>query len=75
MQSNAATAEESAATSEELTGQANILKNLVSKFKLSDMSDIGKDNINTFEDNINSFDNPSVFDNGSLDFEDDDDKY
>lgn len=75
VQSNAATAEESAATSEELTGQANILKNLVSKFKLSDMSDIGKDNINTFEDNINSFDNPSVFDNGSLDFEDDDDKY
>ena len=34
VQTNAATAEESAAASEELSGQANMLKELISKFKL-----------------------------------------
>ena len=36
IQTNSATAEESAAASEELSGQAQILKNLVSKFRLID---------------------------------------
>ena len=36
IQTNSATAEESAAASEELSGQAQILKNLVSKFRLKD---------------------------------------
>ncbi|WP_268058607.1 methyl-accepting chemotaxis protein [Caproiciproducens galactitolivorans] len=36
VQTNSATAEESAAASEELSGQAKVLKELVSKFKLSD---------------------------------------
>lgn len=36
VQTNSATAEESAAASEELTGQAQILKQLVGKFKLRD---------------------------------------
>lgn len=36
VQNNSATAEESAATSEELSGQAQILKELVGKFKLAD---------------------------------------
>lgn len=35
VQTNSATAEQSAAASEELSGQSNILKNLVAKFKLS----------------------------------------
>lgn len=35
VQTNSATAEESAASSEELSGQANILKELVKKFRLS----------------------------------------
>lgn len=35
VQTNSATAEESAAASEELSGQAQILKNLISQFKLS----------------------------------------
>ena len=34
VQTNSATAEESAAASEELSGQASMLKNLVSKFEL-----------------------------------------
>ena len=34
VQNNSATAEESAAASEEMSGQANILDNLVSRFKL-----------------------------------------
>ncbi len=36
VQNNSATSEESAAASEELSSQANIMKNLVSKFKLKD---------------------------------------
>lgn len=36
MQTNSATAEESAAASEELSGQANMLKELVGQFKLED---------------------------------------
>ncbi|QHI73601.1 methyl-accepting chemotaxis protein [Aminipila terrae] len=36
VQTNSATAEESAAASEELNGQAHLLKNLISKFQLSD---------------------------------------
>ncbi len=36
VQTNAATAEESAAASEELSGQASILKELISKFELAD---------------------------------------
>lgn len=39
VQNNAATAEESAAASEELWGQSNILKELVSKFKLKNDDD------------------------------------
>ena len=35
VQTNSATAEESAATSEELSGQAQVLKNLVDQFKLN----------------------------------------
>lgn len=38
VQTNSATAEESAAASEELSGQAEILKNLISKFKLKETS-------------------------------------
>lgn len=38
VQTNSATAQESAAASEELSGQANLLKNLVSRFKLGDRS-------------------------------------
>ncbi len=34
VQNNSATAQESAAASEEMSGQANILDNLVSRFKL-----------------------------------------
>ena len=34
VQTNSATAEESAAASEELSGQAQVLKNLVGQFKL-----------------------------------------
>jgi methyl-accepting chemotaxis protein len=34
VQTNSATAEESAAASEELSGQAELLKNMVSEFKL-----------------------------------------
>ena len=34
VQSNTATAEQSAAASEELSGQANVLQDLVSKFQL-----------------------------------------
>ena len=37
VQTNSATAEESAAASEELSGQAQILKGLISQFKLKDM--------------------------------------
>lgn len=37
VQTNSATAEESAAASEELSGQAELLKNLVGKFKLREM--------------------------------------
>ena len=36
VQSNTATAEESAAASEELSGQANILNDLVSRFQLKE---------------------------------------
>ena len=36
VQTNSATAEESAAASEELSSQAQILKSLVSRFKLRD---------------------------------------
>lgn len=36
VQTNSATAEESAAASEELSGQAQVLKNLISQFKLKD---------------------------------------
>lgn len=39
VQTNSATAEESAAASEELSGQAQLLKQLVSKFKLKDTVD------------------------------------
>jgi methyl-accepting chemotaxis protein len=39
VQSNSATAEESAASSEELSSQAQLMKELVAKFKLSDNSD------------------------------------
>ena len=35
MQTNSATAEQSAAASEELSGQANLLKEMVSRFTLS----------------------------------------
>lgn len=41
VQTNAATAEESAAASEELSGQSNILNDLVSEFKLNDISTRG----------------------------------
>ncbi|RHB36130.1 methyl-accepting chemotaxis protein [Enterocloster aldenensis] len=43
VQTNSATAEESAAASEELSGQAQILKNLISQFKLKDMGIEGMD--------------------------------
>ncbi len=46
VQNNSATAEESAATSEELSGQAQILKELVGKFKLADT-------MQTFDDSNN----------------------
>jgi methyl-accepting chemotaxis protein len=36
VQTNSATAEESAAASEELSGQAQILKSLVGRFRLKD---------------------------------------
>ena len=36
VQNNSATAEESAAASEELSGQANMLKALIGKFQLKD---------------------------------------
>lgn len=39
VQTNSATAEESAAASEELSGQAQMLKNLVSQFRLKDSED------------------------------------
>lgn len=39
VQTNSATAEESAAASEELSGQAQLLKNLVGRFRLKDGSD------------------------------------
>ncbi len=41
VQTNSATAEESAAASEELSGQANILKELVSRFTLQEGGDAG----------------------------------
>ena len=40
VQTNSATAEESAAASEELSGQANVLKGLISRFRL-DNSGLG----------------------------------
>lgn len=40
VQTNSATAEESAAASEELSGQAQMLKNLVSQFKLKDTGEV-----------------------------------
>jgi methyl-accepting chemotaxis protein len=42
VQTNSATAEESAAASEELSGQAQTLKELVQKFKLKDMTNISQ---------------------------------
>ncbi len=39
VQTNAATAEQSAAASEELSGQSDLLKDLISKFKLKDVED------------------------------------
>ena len=42
VQTNSATSEESAAASEELSGQAYMLKNLVGKFKLKSVSEIKK---------------------------------
>lgn len=41
VQTNSATAEESAAASEELSGQSHLLKELVAKFTLRDQSDFG----------------------------------
>ncbi len=41
VQTNSATAEESAAASEELSGQANLLKELVGRFTLQDVGGIG----------------------------------
>lgn len=41
IQTNSATAEESAAASEELSGQAQMMKNLVGRFKLEDHSEYG----------------------------------
>ncbi len=40
MQTNSATAEESAAASEELSGQANLLKELISVFKFRASNDL-----------------------------------
>ena len=40
IQTNSATSEESAAASEELSGQANMLKELVGNFKLEDSGDM-----------------------------------
>ena len=42
VQTNSATAEESAAASEELSGQSQILKNLVDKFSLIDSQVVDK---------------------------------
>ncbi|GAA0865456.1 methyl-accepting chemotaxis protein [Paraclostridium tenue] len=57
VQTNSATSEESAAASEELSGQAQMLKSLIENFKLKDISassktiDFNSDDINYFEIN------------------------
>ncbi|ADL02874.1 methyl-accepting chemotaxis protein [Lacrimispora saccharolytica] len=52
VQTNAATAEESAAASEELSGQSNVLKELISKFSLTETNDL----LYSKNDNVDSDD-------------------
>lgn len=52
-QTNAATAEESAASSEELSGQASILKEMVSRFRLRKMQSISGNDRKLLEDSKN----------------------
>ncbi|WMJ82943.1 methyl-accepting chemotaxis protein [Oscillospiraceae bacterium LTW-04] len=66
VQTNAATAEESAAASEELSGQANILQELISKFILSETDhtfNLKNDKISQ-DNSFNHYDSFN-FDNGS----------
>ncbi|MPN49354.1 hypothetical protein SDC9_196974 [bioreactor metagenome] len=56
VQTNSATAEESAAASEELSGQALTMKSLVSKFRLENRTELGQDYLDEPEEdyeNIN----------------------
>lgn len=67
VQTNAATAEESAAASEELSGQANILQELIAKFELREFEYAQCLKEDVAEKNGNSFDNHhnTLINNGS----------
>lgn len=52
VQTNSATAEESAAASEELSGQAQVLDNLLSNFKVRNSDEVENDNIDIDDENI-----------------------
>ncbi|QNO17479.1 methyl-accepting chemotaxis protein [Caproicibacterium amylolyticum] len=72
IQTNTATAEESAAASEELSGQAQLLKNLVSKFRLKGNADAAlQQNSNTVPSTVDSAPPSSATDDADEDsFED-----
>lgn len=76
VQSNTATAEESAAASEELSGQSGILKRLLSHFKYDDISDITADEDTYFdEDEDIPADNASGEEFVPMNFSSEEDKY
>ncbi|WP_206458191.1 methyl-accepting chemotaxis protein [Anaerovorax sp. IOR16] len=60
VQTNSATAEESAAASEELTSQSNLLKNLVSQFKLNEIDELYYEKVSSNEEVGNDLDNVNL---------------
>ncbi|MEA4987309.1 MAG: methyl-accepting chemotaxis protein [Anaerovorax sp.] len=68
VQTNSATAEESAAASEELTSQSNLLKNLVSQFKLKEIDEL-YDEEESFDEKLENDFNDTLQDSVNKDFD------